>query len=147
MCNMDLLSKPNVRVFSIADGVSPFTASALGLFMPASWKYWTIDPLLDCENHSFRGELAHRMHMIKQRSEEFAVPNKSFTEQLSIVVACHSHAPLQELWDRIPSPKLGVVMPCCNKRWSFLIDSPLDCYEDFEVLSPMRRISLYYTSS
>jgi hypothetical protein len=60
-----------------------------------------------------------------------------------IVVACHSHAPLQEFWDRVPAPKLCVAMPCCGKTWSVLSVDPVLEYEDFEVLSPKRKISIY----
>ena len=31
--------------------------------------------------------------------------------RLSIVVACHSHAPLKEFWERCPRPRLAIVMP------------------------------------
>jgi RNA recognition motif. (a.k.a. RRM, RBD, or RNP domain) len=63
---------------------------------------------------------------------------------LNIVIACHSHAPLQEFWDRVPCPKACVSMPCCGKSWSNLDDTPLDVYDDFEVYSPKRRIHLYW---
>lgn len=62
---------------------------------------------------------------------------------LSIVIACHSHAPLQEFWDRVPCPKLCVSMPCCGKTWSHLDEEPVEVYDDFEVFSPKRRIYLY----
>lgn len=32
---------------------------------------------------------------------------------LSIVVSCHSHAPLQEFWERLQGPKIAVTMACC----------------------------------
>lgn len=63
---------------------------------------------------------------------------------LHIVIACHSHAPLQEFWNRVPGPKACVSMPCCGKTWSNLEDKPLDVYEDYEVFSPKRRIHLYW---
>ena len=70
----------------------------------------------------------------------------SSEQSLSIVVACHSHAPLQEFWDRVPCPKLCVSMPCCGKTWSNLNEEPLEVYDDFEVFSPKRRIFLYHSS-
>ena len=63
---------------------------------------------------------------------------------VNIVIACHSHAPLQEFWDRVPCPKACVSMPCCGKSWSALDEAPVDVYDDFEVFSPKRRIHLYW---
>ena len=84
-------------------------------------------------------------HLHKKRSDEFIIPPKKHDNELHIVVACHSHAPLQEIWDRVPGPKLGIVMPCCGKTWSHLSDTPIFSYDDFEVYSPKRRILLYYS--
>lgn len=68
------------------------------------------------------------------------------TAQMSIVVACHSHAPLHEFWVRVPSPKLAIVMPCCSASYSYLPDVPILEFEDFEVYSPKRKICIYYTA-
>lgn len=62
---------------------------------------------------------------------------------LSIVVACHSHAPLQDFWDRLAGPKIAVSLPCCGKTWSLLTEPPLHEYEDYEVFSPKRRVYIY----
>lgn len=66
---------------------------------------------------------------------------------INIVIACHSHAPLQEFWDRVPVPKFCVAMPCCGKTWSHLEQTPLHVYDDYEVFSPKRKIFLYHTDS
>ena len=34
--------------------------------------------------------------------------------ELSIVAACHSHAPLKEFWNRVPEPKICITLPCCE---------------------------------
>ena len=62
---------------------------------------------------------------------------------INIVIACHSHAPLQEFWDRVPAPKFCVSMPCCGKLWSHLDQAPVAVYDDYEVFSPKRKIYLY----
>lgn len=78
-------------------------------------------------------------------SAESTIPSSSPREGiLNIVIACHSHAPLQEFWNRVPCPKACVAMPCCGKSWSNLEDTPLDVYDDFEVFSPKRRVHLYW---
>ena len=68
----------------------------------------------------------------------------------SIVIACHSHAPLQEFWDRLDvavGPKYCIAMPCCKEaEWSSLAQAPLYTYDDFEVFSPKRKIYLYYSA-
>ncbi len=61
---------------------------------------------------------------------------------LSIVVACHSHAPLREFWERVPRPKIAVTLPCCE-RFSDLGRRPCFQYDDFEIFTPKRRIRIY----
>jgi hypothetical protein len=134
-----------VRVFSVADGVAPFSAAALGLSMPDTWEYWSIDPALDFDSSALRN-FSGRFHLSPCRSQDFEIPKKRSDAELTLVIACHSHAPLQEFWDRVPSPKFAVVMPCCGKTWSSLQETPIDIYDDFEVLSPRRRIYLYHSS-
>ena len=141
---IDIESEKNVNIYAIADGIAPYTASALGIFMPESWQYWTIDPLLDFSEDNLV-EYKDRIHLIKMKTEEFTVPDKTLTNPaVSVVIACHSHAPLQEFWDRVPPPKLGIIMPCCGKSWSSLNLEPIDVYDDFEVQSPKRKIFIYY---
>eukprot|EP00392_Amoebophrya_sp_AT5.2_P011483 g11562.t1 len=61
---------------------------------------------------------------------------------LSIVVACHSHAPLKEFWGRVPGPKICATLPCCE-HYSDLGRTPDLQYDDFEVFTPKRRVRLY----
>ena len=117
--DLDALLHDNVRVFAVADGVAPYTASAFNLLLPDNkWMYYTIDPILSFTQDLWLDEeLKKRVQLIKQRTNEFKVPKKNNIEQLSVVIACHSHAPLQEFWDRIEAPKIAIVMPCCNEEW------------------------------
>jgi hypothetical protein len=144
LTNIPIEKTQNVRVFAVADGVAPFSVCALGLSMPETWRYWSIDPILDYDSSQL-GPFQDRYTMAPMRSQEFVVPSKLCDEEVSIVIACHSHAPLQEFWSRVSSPKFAVVMPCCGKTWSSLTDTPIDVYEDFEVLSPRRKVFLYYS--
>ena len=52
----------------------------------------------------------------------------------------------KEFWDRLPSPKYAISMPCCGDAlsWSKLSISAALEYEDYEVFSPKRRIYIYY---
>lgn len=63
-------------------------------------------------------------------------------KNLSIVVACHSHAPLAEFWARVPAPKICVTMPCCE-NYSDLPLRPIFQYDDFETFTPKRRVKIY----
>ena len=99
--------------------------------------------------------------LYKGLSQEYHVENPSYDDSngqrdsnaLSIVVACHSHAPLQEFWDRVASPKIAITMACCA-QYCHLETGPnseatqLLCeFDDFEVYSPKRRVCIYYSPS
>lgn len=62
---------------------------------------------------------------------------------LSIAIACHSHAPLKEFWDRMPNPKLCIAMPCCAQYSEIPDETPILTYDDYEVYSPKRRIKIF----
>ncbi|KAJ1441768.1 hypothetical protein B484DRAFT_97365 [Ochromonadaceae sp. CCMP2298] len=62
--------------------------------------------------------------------------------RLSLVIACHSHAPLQEFWDRLTGAKIAVTMACCAS-YCELSAEPLCEFDDFEVYSPKRRVRIY----
>jgi Ni,Fe-hydrogenase III small subunit len=62
---------------------------------------------------------------------------------LSIAIACHSHAPLEEFWERMPNPKLCVAMPCCAQFSELPKETPIFAYDNFEVYSPKRRINIF----
>eukprot|EP01038_Epipyxis_sp_PR26KG_P005607 gene5607-7739_t len=68
------------------------------------------------------------------------------SDVISIIIACHSHAPLQEFWDRLPPHnKYCASLPCCGKSWSILSSTePIHVYDDFEIYSPKRKIYLYH---
>ena len=62
---------------------------------------------------------------------------------LSIAIACHSHAPLEEFWERMPSPKLCVALPCCAQFSELPKETPIFAYDNFEIYSPKRRINIF----
>ena len=140
----DFNEEQDARLFAVADGVAPYTAAAFNLLAPNQWHVYTIDPILNYDKNLLEPELRTRLHLVQKRTDDFMIPPKSNRDQISIVVACHSHCLLQEFWDRIEPPKIAIVMPCCNEAWSELNEMPVDIYEDFEVQSPRRKILLYY---
>jgi len=64
-------------------------------------------------------------------------------EPLSIAIACHSHAPLEEFWERMPTPKLCVAMPCCAQYSELPKETPIFEYNNYEVYSPKRKIKIF----
>ena len=193
---VDLMRVENVQVYVLGDGIIPFTAITMLLFVPSSWIFTSIDPLLSFDPAALGPGYAHRVTCATSLSQDFRIPGQetgsssassltsdtsavcwhdasvgsdppsgfdghtspsariasglpgvpgssSHPRHLSIVVACHSHAPLQEFWDRLPSPKIAISLPCCGKTWSLLSETSLYEYEDYEVFSPKRRVFLY----
>jgi hypothetical protein len=90
-----------------------------------------------------RGAIAGEVHA---KHAETTITT-ALSNRLSIVVACHSHAPLSEFWCRVPAPKIAIVMPCCANYSDLPTETPLLSFEDFEVYSPKRKISIYACSS
>ena len=64
---------------------------------------------------------------------------------LSVVVACHSHAPLAEFWSRVPPPKVAVTMACCADFSDLKAETPVMEFDDYEVYSPKRRVKIFFT--
>jgi hypothetical protein len=105
-----------------------------------------------------------RIHCVRSLSQDFALPPAAGAgaggPEVCVVVACHSHAPLQEFWDRLTGPLAGedgsgterrqwrrrvycISLPCCGKAWSTLTQPPAKAYDDFEIISPKRRVFIY----
>lgn len=147
-----------VICYCLGDGKYPVGAAALALNMPKNWEFVAIDPLLSTSDSESKNDEAFRHDKIKTvcgLSQNYMIhqihPSASddntrvarCSSLLSIVVACHSHAPLEEFWERVPSPKLCVSMPCCAQYSELPKESPLLEYENFEVYSPKRRIKIF----
>lgn len=100
------------------------------------WSFVSIDPLLrdiaslrpdfnggdnctesNAEVNRQREEGTFQFDLFKGLSQDYELKSDlkdgDLGNVLSVVVACHSHAPLQEFWDRMPCPKIAVTMACC----------------------------------
>jgi hypothetical protein len=142
------LQKEPVICYCLGDGKYPVSASALALSMPDHWSFVSIDPILEVredDDESFH----NRIQLFRGMSQDYKISASNTTDtsklsQLSIAVACHSHAPLQEFWDRMTSPKLSVAMPCCAQYSELATGKhPLLEYDNFEVYSPKRRVVVH----
>jgi hypothetical protein len=154
----------SVTCYCLGDGKYPVAASALAWFMPKHWEYVSIDPLLDvvadkddvCNGNNTTAinhatSFHDRIQLFCGMSQDFSLPKRSTsdknysTNHLSIVVACHSHAPLEEFWGRLECPKLCIAMPCCAQYSELPLETPMMEYDNFEVYSPKRRIRIYFS--
>ena len=61
---------------------------------------------------------------------------------LRVVLAVHSHAPLQDFYASLPNPKYAISLPCCGAD-GFVAQPPFHRYEDVEVLSPKREFYMW----
>lgn len=149
-----------VTVYVLGDGKRPLSAAALCLHMPSSWKYVSIDPLLEVDGVDLGEEYGDRFRLFPGFSQDFdlsctCLPRSSTMDStsnqeppLAIVVALHSHAPLSEFWLRLGGRKVAVTMECCA-QYSELHSAgevPVMEFEDFEVYSPKRTVKIYHAS-
>jgi len=119
--------------------------------------------VFSCKSEDFDLSFLHtncqQQHDSSSSSSHLSATPSSPSSSISILIACHSHAPLQEFWDRLSCPyshthththtpcnnnhRLAATLPCCGKTWSNLDCEPLLEYDDIEVFSAKRRIFLY----
>ncbi len=163
----------SVTCYCLGDGKYPIGAAALELFLPKpshsdnngkSWKFIAIDPLLpkleknsaqiseSSENDDARStanatSMYHnKIELFSGFSQDYSIEKASgagHCPSLSIVIACHSHAPLEEFWERIPKPKLCVALPCCAQFSELPKETPILEYDNFEIYSAKRRIKIF----
>lgn len=170
----------HVRVYCVGDGKYPLTAAAMAVHYP-EWECISIDPILEplpCVTDNKQPSNRPRLVQFSGLSQDYRIPPIPEIKDcdgrgedgdeflyLDIVLACHSHAPLQEFWDRIverhiqrrgPSDSssstsadihrhsaLAITMACCA-NYSDLQQEPALVFEDFEVYSPKREIRIFH---
>lgn len=145
--NIDFNSIVNANVYVIGDGMLPFTSMVLSLLLPYHYNIYSIDPILDFDMTTLDSNRnTNRIIISRNKSEDFVIPDSIMPNTLSIVIACHSHAPLEEFWNRIKckGKAMAVSIPCCGKFWSIMKNAnPVFEYDDYEIFSPRRRVYLY----
>lgn len=80
----------------------------------------TVTPDLQTPDCKLKSIKDAKFLLFKGFSQEFPIPfypppneGSGISGVLSIVIACHSHAPLQEFWDRVEGPRIAITMACC----------------------------------
>ncbi len=136
-CRGPILGDQRVQAYVIGDGSTPRTGAMLA--MRTRWTVHSIDPALKDRERNGR---VQRLHVHRCKAEEFTlVPWPAWDLQLSVVVAVHSHAPFGPFWARVPSPKLGIAIPCCVPQEADA--PPLIEYEDMGNASPCRTVKVW----
>ena len=144
---IDINDITNANVYVIGDGIIPFTSMVLSLLLPYNFLIHSIDPILDFDISTLgNNQNTKRIKIFKKMSQDFEITDDSDGDEnsISIVIACHSHAPLEEFWNRLSNRRLAVSLPCCGKYWSIMKNViPIMEYDDYEIFSPRRRVYLY----
>mmetsp|Transcript_34718 Transcript_34718/g.50972 ORF Transcript_34718/g.50972 Transcript_34718/m.50972 type:complete len:404 (+) Transcript_34718:256-1467(+) len=141
------------RVFVVGDGKVPLGAATLALHFPRTrfpqWSFVSIDPLLGDGVHIEKQRKirsAHNLTLFSGMSQDYNI-TRDDSVHTDIVVACHSHAPLEEFWQRLDrvarTPPIAVVLPCCADFSNLPSKDLVMAFEDFEVYSPKRTVKIY----
>ena len=113
----------SVVCYCIGDGYRPQLAAMVTC--QTAWRQvFCIDPSLQIEkwNKAFAAitpdkwikQIEERVIMRKQKSQEFTEIVQD--APMSIVIGVHSHHDFSEFWKRLPSPAIGVAIPCCVEQ-------------------------------
>jgi hypothetical protein len=134
----------DVVVYVLGDGVRPLCAAAVCLHVPRhyNWRYVSIDPLMRTDDLEL-GVYGSCLEVVRGYSQDYGLPPSHAPASLSLVIACHSHAPLAEFWNRVSSPKIAITMACCADYAELPDLEPIFRFSDYEVYSPKREVQIY----
>jgi hypothetical protein len=126
----------SVRVVCVGDGNTPRAAATFAF--RSRWEAHSIDPRLKSLKH--RGHRPCRLTLHPKRVEECRFD----WENPTIIVACHSHAPLEAAVAAVPNAcRLAVVaIPCCVPQTIPGL-APDHDYADSGIISEKRRILVW----
>ena len=125
------LDDPTIAVVCVGDGCTPRTAATFAY--RSAWKCWSVDPLLKGD-WSRVARLTVLPHMVEACSFDGA--------DRVVIVAVHSHAPLDAAVRAVHAREIAVVaMPCCVRQ--MLPQRPDVAYLDWGVWSPERMVMVW----
>ena len=137
---LNLHKMGRINVYVPGDGKTPRTAALVYMQSSSNWQIYSIDPSMNTTPASL-GVASTRLHPINGLAEDFIIPPDPVA--FSVVLAVHTHAPLQEFWDRVPRPKVCVSLPCCAD-YGWLNKNLYISYSDYEIFSKCKHINIYY---
>lgn len=129
------LKDSSISVVCVGDGSTPRTAATFA--MRSAWTCYSVDPL--SKGGIKRWEPIKRLTVVRDKIENF-----SLTCERALIVAVHSHAPLEAAVRSVKAERVDVIaMPCCvSQNVPGRID-PLMEYDDRHVMSPCRKIKIW----
>ncbi|KAL0487426.1 hypothetical protein AKO1_000842 [Acrasis kona] len=128
---------PTTKCYVVADGSTPRTGAIFAL--STNWLIYSIDPVMKTNNGA--AKKLERLSCHQSTAEDFVIPEQ-VEGALSVVVAVHSHANFNDFWQRLPTPKIGVAIPCCVEQSC----DDLQCqseYDDLHMLSAANHIKTW----
>ena len=150
------LRRGNKNVVAIipGDGCRPYTSAALMLQVPKTWTVFSVDPAMGKKV----SKLYHpRLHCIGSTLESLSFNEPPLNTMLMnanavVILAVHSHAPLQTFWSSLQSlqkishiPKIAISIPCCGDHgWIQTKDLQYQ-YVDGEIKSQGSNTVLVYS--
>ena len=139
-----------VVVFVPGDGCKPYTSAALLLQTPQSWTCISIDPALKTNKTVTIDQNEPRLCIQPIALEEMDLTEPSIANRLNeadaiVVLAVHSHAPLQSFWSKLPANKLRICVsiPCCGDYGWLSTNDLKEKYIDYEIESQANTILVY----
>lgn len=129
------LSDPQVTAFCVGDGATPRTGAMLAF--RSKWFVFSIDPLLP-KSGVWPG--VNRLAMLSKPVEEVT----PITSSKVVIVAVHSHAPLQASVDRFLSStqRIVIAIPCCVPQTIENIRPDVE-YRDDGIWSPQNKVKIW----
>lgn len=130
------LDDPNVNVVVVGDGSTPRTAATFAF--RSRWMCHSIDPKLNKDKIP-----AWRAGISRLNCIPGLVQTTSFDFDKLVIVAPHSHAPMNEVINRLKGKERHViVMPCCERQDVGKV-IPDHKYDDWGIQSPQRTVMVY----
>lgn len=125
---------PSILCVCPGDGSKPRTAAVFAF--RTAWQVVSVDPIMQVryarDRHNVQRLKAHRCRIEGTRVEAHHV----------VVAACHSHARLSSVLDRIGAERIDVFsLPCCVADD---IGTPLRSWRDPSCWSPENRVNYYH---
>lgn len=126
-------NNPNINVVVVGDGVKPRTACIFAF--NTTWKTWSIDPSMRDKDYSS----VKRLSVIKSKVED--VETMDFGDEILIIIMPHSHAPIQECWNRFQSTRKWLIkLECCTHD---KLNMPYFAYKDKYAITAANNIFIW----
>lgn len=121
--------------YVLGDGTTPKTGAIVAI--SSKFQVHSIDPKIKVKQSVY----IPRLFISKCKSQNFKAIDQTAT--LSIILAVHSHANLNDFWQRIPLSKIAIAIPCCVNQCTDI--DPVESYNDNKIFSEKNQI-IYWIS-